>query len=164
MDSVLQKRSSWARCQTQSWILTPNNEACRSSSWTMKPWLSTGVYSGTTGQQKWKSQMKEFLKQSSSILSAAIWMIASARERKGNDGCAFTFAVSCVVTLQRTNSISQLLSCFSPSSSSPFHHPALLLDSSQEEATVAPIWPEAKERSESLLLPQDSTDLCSYFS
>lgn len=51
-----------------------------------------------------------------------------------------------------------------PSSSFSFHHPALLLlASSQEEATMDLIWPEAKERSESLPLPQDSTDLCRYF-
>lgn len=116
------------------------------------------------------SEIKVFL---SSVLSekSSSLKITSARERIGTRQrvclCIHPNPPSNTQCVDIAKDKFTFLSYCHPSSPPhppPFHHPALLLlASSQEEATMDLMWPEAKERSECLPLPQDSTDLYSYF-
>lgn len=157
----------WKRSWEEShWMLLLNNETFHSSLWTMNAKLSTSVHSGPTGQQKWLISNKGASPKEQLHLIREEQRfedyICKRKERNRQRVCLHTRCqLPNLVTLRRTNSHSSVI--VPPPSS--FHHPALLLllASSQEEATMDPMWPEAKERSESLPLPRDSTDLCSYF-
>lgn len=129
----------------------------------MKQQLSVIVHTGSTGQQKrlisdrvyQTEQLHWVLSEKGSNLA-----IKSAREQKEKDDkFAFKLAQSAIHFpvwwhCRGQNSISRLLSSFSPSCSSLRHS-----TTSHKEETLDLMWTEANKKGQNPL-PQDSTDLC----